>query len=78
MVDKKNVNDELPDFEEIDDNIFETPELNDKTNGGAKPTAYAGVHTTSFRDMVLKPEILQGINDCGFEHPSDVQQRCIP
>jgi ATP-dependent RNA helicase UAP56/SUB2 len=28
--------------------------------------------------MLLKSEILQSITDCGFEHPSDVQQRCIP
>lgn len=44
----------------------------------AKPTAYVGVHSTSFKDMLLKPELQQSITDCGFEHPSDVQQRCIP
>ena len=43
-----------------------------------KPTAYVGVHSTSFKDMLLKPELQQSITDCGFEHPSDVQQRCIP
>jgi len=47
-------------------------EQNGKTNGAAKATTYTGVHSTSFRDMVLKPEILQSIVDCGFEHPSDV------
>ena len=79
MVDKKNTQVDLPDFEEIGDDIFlEDPDQNGKTNGAAKPTAYTGVHSTSFRDMVLKPEILQAVVDCGFEHPSDVQQRCIP
>ena len=28
--------------------------------------------------MVLRPELIQSIVDCGFEHPSDVQQKCIP
>lgn len=53
-------------------------EENQQNAVAAKPTAYTGVHTTSFKDMLLKTEILQSITDCGFEHPSDVQQRCIP
>jgi ATP-dependent RNA helicase UAP56/SUB2 len=28
--------------------------------------------------MLLKPELQEAINDCGFEHPSEVQQKCIP
>lgn len=32
--------------------------------------SYAGVHSTSFRDFLLKPELLKAITDCGFEHPS--------
>jgi ATP-dependent RNA helicase UAP56/SUB2 len=47
-------------------------------NGAAKPTAFVGVHATSFKDMLLKPELQKAIVDCGFEHPSDVQQKCIP
>jgi ATP-dependent RNA helicase UAP56/SUB2 len=76
MVDKKTV--DLPDFEDYDliDNLEEAGQ-NGQT-AAAKPTAYTGVHSTSFKDMLLKPEILQSIVDCGFEHPSDVQQRCIP
>ena len=27
---------------------------------------------------MLKSELLRAIQDCGFEHPSDVQQQCIP
>ena len=28
--------------------------------------------------MLLKPELNRAITDCGFEHPSEVQQECIP
>jgi ATP-dependent RNA helicase UAP56/SUB2 len=72
MVDKKTV--DLPDFEDYDliDNLEEAGQ-NGQTSAAAKPTAYTGVHSTSFKDMLLKPEILQSIVDCGFEHPSDVQ-----
>ena len=26
----------------------------------------------------MKPELMKAIGDCGFEHPSEVQQECIP
>jgi len=40
--------------------------------------SYAGVGTVSFRDMLLKEQILRAIGDAGFEHPSEVQQNAIP
>jgi len=40
--------------------------------------SYAGIHSATFRDFLLKPELLNAISDCGFEHPSEVQQECIP
>jgi superfamily II DNA/RNA helicase len=40
--------------------------------------SYAGIHSSGFRDFLLKPELLRAIGDCGFEHPSEVQQECIP
>ena len=48
--------------------IFEqvTPEYVDAT------------HASGFRDFLLKPELLRGIVDRGFEHPSEVQHECIP
>ncbi|KAH8597940.1 ATP-dependent RNA helicase SUB2 [Bisporella sp. PMI_857] len=47
--------------------------------GGAdKKGSYVGIHSTGFRDFLLKPELLRAITDCGFEHPSEVQQVCIP
>lgn len=43
-----------------------------------KKGSYVGIHATGFRDFLLKPELLRAIVDCGFEHPSEVQQECIP
>lgn len=40
-------------------------------SGDAKKGSYVGIHATSFRDFLLKPELLRAITDCGFEHPSD-------
>lgn len=64
---------DLPDY----DYVLE-PEVEDQQKPTQKPTTYTGVHSTSFKDMLLKPELQRAIVDCGFEHPSEVQQRCIP
>ncbi|CAD0047645.1 unnamed protein product [Aureobasidium pullulans] len=47
-----------------------------KKADGAAPTgaakgSYVGIHSTGFRDFLLKPELLRAITDCGFEHPSE-------
>jgi len=70
---------ELLDYEEEQ----ETTET--LTNGDAKAAAskelkgtYVSVHSSGFRDFLLKPELLRAIVDCGFEHPSEVQHECIP
>merc|ERR1711988_1922434 len=39
---------------------------------------YVSIHSSGFRDFLLKPEVLRAIGDCGFEHPSEVQHGCIP
>jgi len=39
---------------------------------------YVSIHSSGFRDFLLKPEVLRAIVDCGFEHPSEVQHECIP
>ena len=41
-------------------------------------TTYTGVHSAGFQDFLLKKELYRAIVDCGFEHPSHVQQECIP
>jgi len=44
------------------------------TGGPAdKKGSYVGIHSTGFRDFLLKPELLRAITDCGFEHPSEGQ-----
>ncbi len=32
---------------------------------------YVSIHSSGFRDFLLRPEILRAIVDCGFEHPSE-------
>ena len=48
--------------------------------GGKKEVkgTYVSIHSSGFRDFLLKPEILRAIVDCGFEHPSEVQHEYIP
>lgn len=41
--------------------------------GTDKKGSYVGIHSTGFRDFLLKPELLRAITDCGFEHPSEGQ-----
>merc|ERR1711953_330005 len=50
----------------------------DKEDGDKKKGNFAAIHSSGFRDFLLKPELLRAIVDCGFEHPSEVQHECIP
>ncbi|KAK3816953.1 MAG: ATP-dependent RNA helicase uap56 [Linnemannia elongata] len=76
--------DDLVDYEEDDDviqsiNAVPTAAQPDAAEESKdKKGSYVGVHSTGFRDFLLKPELLRAIVDCGFEHPSEVQQECIP
>ena len=36
---------------------------------------YVSIHSSGFRDFLLKPEVLRSIVDCGFEHPSEGELR---
>lgn len=69
---------ELLNYEEeefVDDAVADaTAGAGEKKDKGS----YAGIHSSGFRDFLLKPELLRAIGDCGFEHPSEVQQECIP
>merc|ERR1712078_276301 len=64
---------ELLDYED-DEQVAEA----DKGDGVAKKKGYVGIHTSGFKDFLLKPELQRAIQDCGFEHPSEVQSECIP
>jgi len=46
--------------------------------GGKVKGNYVSIHSSGFRDFLLKPEVLRAIVDCGFEHPSEIQHECIP
>lgn len=75
--------DDLVDYEEEDEidtlNAIPASTSEDATEDAKdKKGSYVGVHSTGFRDFLLKPELLRAIVDCGFEHPSEVQQECIP
>jgi ATP-dependent RNA helicase UAP56/SUB2 len=64
---------ELLDYEEPNDEVAEVAAKKEKEAKGN----YVGVHSIGFRDFLLKPELMHAISDCGFEHPSQVQQECI-
>ena len=72
--------DDLIDYEEEDEVMQSEPiqteqsdingqEVNDDKKD--KKGSYVGIHSTGFRDFLLKPELLRAIVDCGFEHPSE-------
>lgn len=69
--------DDLVDYEEDDDVIQSINAVPAAGQADAveeskdKKGSYVGVHSTGFRDFLLKPELLRAIVDCGFEHPSE-------
>ncbi|KAJ3211578.1 Suppressor of the cold-sensitive snRNP biogenesis mutant brr1-1, partial [Clydaea vesicula] len=71
----------LIDYEDEDEDekvVAPTPAVNGEKVVQTTKGSYVGIHATGFRDFLLKPELLRAIVDCGFEHPSEVQQECIP
>jgi len=63
---------ELLDYEEEE----EAPaDAGAKGGDAAVKKGYVGIHSTGFRDFLLKPELLRAIVDCGFEHPSEGARR---
>jgi ATP-dependent RNA helicase UAP56/SUB2 len=72
-------NEDLLDYE--DEETTEQGAVEGTTDAPAKKEVkgtYVSIHSSGFRDFLLKPEILRAIVDCGFEHPSEVQHECIP
>lgn len=39
--------------------------------------SYVSIHSSGFRDFLLKPELLRAIVDCGFEHPSEGTEQSV-
>jgi len=67
---------ELLDYEE-EEQPQEQTQNGTKSKKDIKGT-YVSIHSSGFKDFLLKPELLRAIMDCGFEHPSEVQHECIP
>ena len=63
---------ELLDYEEASDNETAADSSNavEPTKKEVKGT-YVSIHSSGFRDFLMKPELLRAIVDCGFEHPSE-------
>mmetsp|Transcript_18539 Transcript_18539/g.31984 ORF Transcript_18539/g.31984 Transcript_18539/m.31984 type:complete len:434 (+) Transcript_18539:74-1375(+) len=73
--------DELVDYEEEQEDATAdgaAAKGADQDGKAAKGQGYSAIHASGFRDFLLKPELLRAIQDCGFEHPSEVQHECIP
>lgn len=69
-------NDDLLDYE--DEEQPEQTATDPVVDGTAKKEVkgtYVSIHSSGFRDFLLKPEILRAISDCGFEHPSEGKQK---
>lgn len=64
---------DLLDYEEEEEQT--APGITDGGNQAANTAAetkkggYVSIHSSGFRDFLLKPELLRAIIDCGFEHP---------
>ena len=69
--------DDLIDYEEDDVTQVTTTKKKETKASASKEVkkgSYVGIHSTGFRDFLLKPELLRAIVDCGFEHPSEGMQ----
>lgn len=49
----------------------DTKDSGETTGEADKKGSYVGIHSTGFKDFLLKPELSRAIIDCGFEHPSE-------
>ena len=60
--------DDFIDYESEGETAQETKQEDDKD---IKKGHYVGMHTSNFRDFILKPELIRAVVDCAFEHPSE-------
>lgn len=76
MAEDGDAENELLDYEEEEN---EAPAegaqaVKDQAKKDVKGT-YVSIHSSGFRDFLLKPELLRAIVDCGFEHPSEGKKK---
>jgi len=72
---------ELADYDEedqYDQDQDETQQNNEAQNESNPKGSYATLSSSSFKDFMLKKELMRAIGDAGFEHPSEVQHSAIP
>lgn len=67
---ENDVDNELLDYEE-DEEPQGAPDSGTTANKKEVKGSYVSIHSSGFRDFLLKPELLRAIVDCGFEHPSE-------
>ena len=61
-----------------DQEIEPEPETENETEAENETETEAAAPSVTFEDLKLNPELLQAIEDMGFEAPSDVQAAAIP
>jgi len=61
-----------------EDELLDYSSDEEKNLAHPDPKHHVGIHTYGFKDFLLKPELMRTIQDCGFEHPSEVQAECVP
>ena len=69
---------DLIDYSDEDIQATDNAQATTSAANGTKDTdaaktkgSYVGVHSSGFRDFLLRPELVKAITDCGFEHPSE-------
>lgn len=62
--------DDLLDYEDEEQEHQNGAKL-DAEKKDVKGGTYVSIHSSGFKDFLLKPELLRAIMDCGFEHPSE-------
>lgn len=67
---EQDVESELLDYEE-DEEPQAPPESSPIPPKKDVKGSYVSIHSSGFRDFLLRPELLRAIVDCGFEHPSE-------
>jgi superfamily II DNA/RNA helicase len=71
-------NEELLDYEDEEQHEQQNGNKVEQVTKKDVKGTYVSIHSSGFKDFLLKPELLRAIMDCGFEHPSEVQHECIP
>lgn len=56
------------DYDELE---FEEPVADKGKAGGENKLGLTSIHSTSFKDHMLKHELVRALQDCGFENPSE-------